>query len=161
MRRPLTAFLAALVVFVAACGEKDEVDTTAPVVPAEATTTTEEPSAEDDEPARGESDEESIADVLSIVLTTADPELACGEAVTSAYIRNSYGDQRGCELAQSEKSAAEELGVREVIVRGGEASAAVRVTGGVYDGQKLEASLVLDGKAWRLDALTSDVPVGP
>ena len=41
------------------------------------------------------------------------------------------------------------------------AQASVTPKGGVYDGERLRAELVLDDGVWRLDSLRSNVPVGP
>jgi hypothetical protein len=37
----------------------------------------------------------------------------------------------------------------------------VRPSGGVYDGERITVSLVREGGEWKIDALHSNVPVGP
>jgi hypothetical protein len=161
------ALAAALAISLAACGGDDgTIQTTAPAVTgaAEATTGQNAPGTEapEDEPAADPaSDREKISRTLEVVLTGSGPSEACGDLVTERYLR-SYGGPAGCENAQGGASAAERVHVsRIVILPDSVAQAAVTPKGGVYDGERLRAELVLDNGTWMLDSLRSNVPVGP
>ena len=51
--------------------------------------------------------------------------------------------------------------VRRLEIDGDAATAAVRPDGGIYDGERLDATLVRKGDAWKVDRLDADIPVGP
>ncbi len=86
----------------------------------------------------------------------------CGPPVaTSGYVKAGYGSRQGCVKAtQSHAGVADKLQFRSVRVTGSTATAVVIPSGGLYDGQRLTVSLVRDSH-WAVDALHSDVPVGP
>jgi len=153
-----------------ACGGDDEPPetTTAPAVIDEDGTTTgaggqTTTTNATDEPAEDpKTDQMAVAATLERVLTTVDPDVACVEFVTPRYVRRAFGDEAGCRAAQSGKAAADRVRVSEVVVTPeSTAQAVVRTRGGVYDGQRLRAELILDEGVWRLDTLRSNVPVGP
>ena len=107
-------------------------------------------------------DEEMIVTTLEAVLAGSDPVRACGDSVTERFLRRSYGDAAGCEAAQKAAKPANQAGVSEIVIQPDSvAQARARPKGGIYDGQELRAELVLDGDAWKLDSLRSNVPVGP
>ena len=151
----------------AACGADDPTQTTAPAVTGAATTTdeekapgTKEPEAEPSEdPA---SDRTAIAITLEAVLTGTDPRQVCGKLVTERYLRESYGGAAGCEAAQADLRPAKRVALgRIVVMPDSVAQALAEPVGGIYDGDRLRAELVLDGGFWKLDSLRSNVPVGP
>ena len=162
------AAAATLALGLAACGD----DSDTPQTTAVAVTTSTDvapPSASASGNATGgpstsgpDGDESTIEATLHAVLVGADPSQACVALVTERFVRTAYGDQSGCEQAQSKKAAADEIDVTGVaMVADGHGQAQVKAQGGVYDGQKLRAELVRDGETWRLDSLRSNVPVGP
>ncbi|HYH62065.1 MAG TPA: hypothetical protein VD766_09385 [Solirubrobacterales bacterium] len=176
LRGRVAALAAALVVApgLAACGEDDEpTQTTAPAetgVEETATSTTEASSTgenggkpESDEPSSDPIDNEAeIMKTLETVLEGSDPVTACNELVTERFLRRSYGDAAGCEAALKSAKPAQDAGVEDIVVHPDSvAQASARPKGGIYDGQKLRAELVLDDETWKLDSLRSNVPVGP
>jgi hypothetical protein len=170
-RRRAAALIALLAVFVlalGACGgdEEPETETAPAVIDDDGGTTV---AGEDgrtspaDEPAEDPvTDETAVEATLERVLTSTDPGEVCMEFVTERYVRRAFGDEAGCRQAQSQQAAADRVQVSEVVVTPeSTAQAVVRARGGVYDGQRLRAELVLDAGLWRLDGLRSNVPVGP
>ena len=160
---------AALLVSIGACGGDDNtpLQTTAPAVTGATDMTdgqnapgTEAP---EDEPAEDPaSDTAGITRTLQVVLTATTPVDACGDLVTNRYLARSYGGATGCEQAQGDVKPATRVRVgRVVVLPDSVAQAAAAPTGGVYDGERLRAELVLDGGTWKLDSLRSNVPVGP
>jgi hypothetical protein len=81
--------------------------------------------------------------------------------VTARYVKAAYGTREGCVKAtQSHAGTANELEFKKVRVTEAAATVTVIPSGGVYDGQRLTVSLV-KGRRWSVDALRSNVPVGP
>jgi len=154
---------------VAACGEDDDASanqtTAAAVTGADGGDAQKAPGSDapEDEPAPDPLDDEAaITDTLDMVLTGADPAVACGDLVTERYLRRSFGDQAGCEAAQRDLEAADSAGVSQVVVfPDSVAQAVAKPRGGLYDRDRLRAELVLDEGIWMLDSLRSNVPVGP
>jgi hypothetical protein len=151
-----------------ACGGDDEpMQTTAPAVTGAAETTDAENApgteAPEDKPSDDPvSDQTAISITLEAVLTGDDPRQVCGELVTERYLREAYGDTEGCEGAQSNAKPARKVRVSGVVVQPDSlAQASAEADGGVYDGERLRAVLVLDDGFWKLDSLRSNVPVGP
>ena len=157
-----------------ACGEDDEpAQTTAPAetgVEETGTSTTEASSTgenaenpDGDGPSSNPVDDDAqITKTLEVVLAGSDPVAACQELVTERFLRRSYGDAAGCEAALRSAEPARDAGVEDIMVHPDSvAQARARPTGGIYDGQKLRAELVLDDETWKLDSLRSNVPVGP
>lgn len=166
--RAALAAAAALLLLSAGCGEDEPEQRTeaAPAIVDENGLTTAGPQSGSagpaDEPADPETDRATVAATIERVLTSADPQEACGELVTERYLRRSFGDRAGCRAAQSPRAAARSVRVSEVVVTPeSTAQAVVRARGGVYAGERLRAELVLDDGLWRLDGLRSNVPVGP
>ena len=167
-RRLGLALVAAVALAAAGCGDDDEpVQTTAPAITGapdaidpEKAPGTDAPEDElSDEPA---SDETAISITLDAVLTGRDPRQVCGELVTERYLREAYGGAEGCEAAQADVKPAKRVELsRIVVLPDSVAQASAEPTGGIYDGERLRAELVLDGGFWKLDSLRSNVPVGP
>jgi hypothetical protein len=158
---------AALAAGVAACGNDDgPLQTTAPAVTGASEAGAENApgtDAPEDEPAPDPaSDRAAISSAVETVLTGSTAVDACGDLVTDRYLARSYGGATGCKGAQGAAKPAEQVRVsRIVILPESVAQAAVVPRGGIYDGERLRAELVLDGGNWRLDSLHSNVPVGP
>lgn len=175
LRGRLAAFAAVLVVApgVAACGEEEPTQTTAPAetgADENATTTTQSESTTESaqgtgggEPsAKSLDDQALITKTLEGFLAGSNPVAACGQLVTERFLRRSYGDASGCEAAQKAAKPAKDAGVADIVVHPDSvAQALARPKGGIYDGQKLRAELVFDDETWKLDSLRSNVPVGP
>ena len=162
----LLAALAALCL--AACGEDDEPQqTTAPAVTGATQPTDEEKApgtgAPEDEPAADPAtDKAAIGATLEAVLTSDEASDVCGSLVTERYLRRSYGDAAGCASAQKGTKPAQRVRVsRIVILPDSIAQASAQPDGGIYAGERLRAELVLDSGVWKLDSLSSNVPVGP
>jgi hypothetical protein len=176
IRGRLAALVAVVAVApgIAACGGGDELEeitvpaetgaaqTDPATEPADGTGSTGEAPAQDEPAADPADDEAEIVKTLEAVLAGADPAIACGDSVTERFLRRSYGDAAGCEAAQSSAKPASDAGVTQVVIHPDSvAQALARPKGGIYNGQKLRAELVLDEDAWKLDSLRSNVPVGP
>ena len=107
-------------------------------------------------------DEAEIQRTLEAVLTGSDPAGACGDLVTDRFLRRAYGDADGCEAAQKNAEPASEAGVTQIVIHPDSVAQALsRPKGGIYEGQRLRAELVLDEDVWKLDSLRSNVAVGP
>ena len=175
LRGRLAALAAALVVTPAlsACGGDDgeSAQTTAPAetgaiesgAEVDAPVDTEEEAPDQNEPSQDPADDEAeIVKTLESVLAGSNPAVACGDSVTERFLRRSYGDAAGCEAAQGSAKPASDAGVKEIVIHPDSvAQAFAQPKGGIYDGQKLRAELVLDEDVWKLDSLRSNVPVGP
>jgi hypothetical protein len=109
----------------------------------------------------GLSDEQAIRAAVEATLASRDPEQACRTYVTERYVKTAYGGLQGCFRAQAPGSAARFLKSLHARIRGSRATATAIPVGGPYDGATVTASLVLEGGTWRVDALHSNVPVGP
>ena len=103
----------------------------------------------------------AIRAAVSGFFTSADPAVVCEEVITTSFLKQAFGDRRGCADAQSAGSAARDVDVSAVQDRGESAEAVAVPKGGPNDGERLEVSLVLDGGGWRIDGIASNVPVGP
>lgn len=168
-KRVLTAMLmAVLLLGLIACDDEDSNDP--------APTPEPEPIAEEDigerDPVRGKdqvggdgvealSDEEKIRLVVEAFFTSSEPLEVCEQAVTDRFLRRAYGDLAGCQTAQGQGGAADEVAIENVTVSGDEGGAIARPEGGPADGETITVALERDDKAWRISELTSDVPVGP
>ena len=153
----------------AACGGDDDqpMQTTAPAVTGAADVTDEAKApgtqAPEDEPsADPANDEAAISTTLKAVLTGTNPGQVCAELVTQRYLRDSFGGASGCKGAQADQKPAKRVRLSRIVVLPDSlAQALAEPTGGLYDGERLRAELVLDDGVWKLDSLRSNVPVGP
>jgi hypothetical protein len=166
VKRPIaatTAVLACLVI-VAGCGEKDEPATTGPLVTTDTSTTstgtttsqTTTTTPDDSKPAT------SAPAAVQAFLSSPDAELVCNEMLTEEFLRKAYGDRAGCIAARKPATLAAANSKLEV---GPESDAGTRVDavpkGGVYDGDKLQITVLSDGDAYLIAAVKSNAPVGP
>jgi hypothetical protein len=107
--------------------------------------------------------EKQVRRAVEAVLTSGDPADACGRYVTRRYLKAAYGGRQGCVQAQGPGSAASSL--RSFSAQLGQAAGTARAVavpvGGPYDGVKVEVSLIQGGPGYEVDALRSDIPVGP
>ena len=103
-----------------------------------------------------------IKKTIEGVLGGSDPAAICGSLITERYVKQAYGDTKGCIRSQSKKAAATNLNIAGITISPeAVAQTSVEVKGGVYDGEQLRVVLVLQDGNWRLDSLRSNVPVGP
>jgi hypothetical protein len=107
----------------------------------------------------------TVPQVVNALLTSSDPAKVCSTGyVTQHYLAAAYGGKQGCVQAQNPKNAATSVDVGPVTQASNQprvATAKAIPTGGLYDGEKLTASLVQEDGSWKLDALKSNAPVGP
>lgn len=171
--RPLAALAAAAVIglgVLAGCGEKDEPPTTGPVVTTDGTSTAQTPTTTtsvDEQTTTTREDEggaapTSPATAAQAFLSSPDAALVCDEVLAPEFLRTAYGDRTGCIAARRPASLADPNSKLEV---GPESNAGVRVdaapTGGLYDGDKLQITVVREGSAYLIADVKSNVPVGP
>ncbi len=105
------------------------------------------------------SPEEAIRRAIEGFLASGDAALVCRRTVTDRFLREAYGDRRGCEDAQGAGSAARSVDIKQIDVESGRAVAVPK--GGPSGGDRLEIELARDGGEWMIDRIASDVPVGP
>jgi hypothetical protein len=155
----------ALAVGIAACGEKDEPEPTT----AERTFGSQTQPATTEEPGEGHggghgggrlTPKQQIEDAVATVVGGADPKAACGELVTPRYVRQAYGDEQGCRAAVGGQKRFD-VAVSEVEIEGRFATARAVPKGGPNKGETLKVELVLEGKSYRVDAVSSNAPAGP
>ena len=156
MRRPIAAAAAAALALsiLAGCGEKDEPETTGPVVTAEtstsSTTTGTTTSTQKETP-------QTAADAVDAFLVSADAELVCDEVITPKFLRASYGDRAGCIAARKPATLATAAG----IAPSNGAVITAQPKGGIYDGEKLTFTTVPAAGGFAIDSVKSNAPVGP
>jgi len=140
----------------AACGEKEEPPTTGPVVPE----TTTGPATTGTTTTQQGNDRAAINQVVTAFLTKADAPGACTKLVTPAFVKRSYGSEKGCEAARKPSAMAQSVTIRPSGSAAGTVVTA-KPKGGVFGGETLEVTLInLDGQ-WTIDRMTSNVKVGP
>jgi hypothetical protein len=141
----------------AACGEKEEPATTGPVVPETTSSVTTTGGTTTTQPAN---DRAAIDAVVTDFLTKVDAPGACTELVTPAFVRRSYGSEKGCKAARKPSAMARSVTIKPAT--GGNADVVTaRPMGGVFGGETLKVTLInLDGR-WTINRITSNVKVGP
>jgi hypothetical protein len=102
-----------------------------------------------------------IRGTVNLVLTVARPSVCSTPFVTRRYVEAAYGGHQGCLKAEVPGSAADELDFKSVEINGDTARAVVVPSGGPSNGDRLTVSLVLRDGMWAVDALHSNVAVGP
>jgi ABC-type glycerol-3-phosphate transport system substrate-binding protein len=102
-----------------------------------------------------------VRKAVDAVLTSSDPAVACGQFVTQRFLQVAYGGRQGCVQAQGPGSAAKSLTSYKAELNGRTATATAKPVGGPYDGAKIKVSLVRGGPGYQVDALHSNVQVGP
>jgi hypothetical protein len=104
---------------------------------------------------------QAVRAAIEAVLTSGNPELACGTYVTRAYLTSAFGGRGGCARAQQPGSAARSVRIGRVSITGTRATATAVPAGGVSGGQEISVRLLREDGVWKVDGLRSDVPVGP
>jgi hypothetical protein len=145
-------------------GESAGATTTSPQASASTSTTTAGGNGGDDAIAiERAGPEKQVRRAVEAVLTSGDPADACGRYVTRRYLKAAYGGRQGCVQAQGPGSVASSL--RSFSAQLGQAAGTARAVagpvGGPYDGVEVEVSLIQGGPGYEVDALRSDIPVGP
>lgn len=142
---------------VAGCGEKQEPATTGPVVAQTTTGGTTTPNGGGGQQA---TDEERIMATVSAYLVRAKAPGACTKLVTPQFVKRSYGNIKSCEAARKPSAMAKAVAFGPVDIGKG-ATVAAKPKGGVFDGERLEVTLInLDGQ-WAIDEISSNAKVGP
>jgi hypothetical protein len=98
--------------------------------------------------------------VIKLVLTSNDAVACSRSSVTEHYLNASYGGHEGCVNARTPGSVADSIDLKSLRIEGDRATAVVVPSGGPYDAERIAVSLVADPR-WAIDALHSNVPVGP
>ena len=156
----LTLLALAAALLLAGCGEKDEPETTGPVVTAETdstsstttgTTTSTTTTSQQDSPSQ------TAAAAVEAFLVSSDAELVCDVVITPRFLRASYGDRAGCIAARKPATLAASAG----IAPGGNAVITAEPNGGIYDGEKLTFTTVPVAGGFAIDSVKSNAPVGP
>jgi hypothetical protein len=164
MRRPATAAAVALALIgVTGCGEKDEPETTGPLVTADTTATgsTTTSTTEQYSPA---AEREKITVLITDFLSSPDAAAVCDTQLTPQFLKAAYGDRQGCLLARKQPTLASSVQVGEIDITSGagdKATTPATAKGGAYDGQKLTFETVRIGQAWQVSSVESNVKVGP
>ncbi len=159
--RKLTIVLSALAVAagLAACGEKQEPATTAPVT----VQPTGNGGGEGDGQGGGQADlspGEQVTRAVEDVIGSGDPDAACVQLVTAKYVKAAYAGEQGCKAAVSQQGSFD-VAVDRVEIQGDAATAKAKPSGGPNKGETITARLVLQGDTWRVDSLDSNAPAGP
>jgi hypothetical protein len=105
----------------------------------------------------GNSDESQIEEAVETSATSTDPA-NCTKLSTQGFMEQSTQTEgpeavKSCEEEASEDQGAEAATVSNIEVEGSKATAEVAITGGGFDGQAVEVSLVKEGDQWKLDEI--------
>jgi ABC-type glycerol-3-phosphate transport system substrate-binding protein len=100
-------------------------------------------------------DEASIETAIEEVATSEDPA-TCAKYQTESFTEaEDEGGLTECEeIAEAGTSVSESVAVSNIEIEGETATADAAITGNVLDGQTIEAEVVKEGGAWKLNAIT-------
>ena len=106
----------------------------------------------------GSSDESQIEEAIEASATSTDPA-DCSKLNTQRFMEQTTQSEGSKAVEECEKQATEEKGseaaaASNVAVEGSKATADAAISGGSFDGQTVEVSLVKEGDQWKLDELT-------
>lgn len=104
-----------------------------------------------------DNDESQIEDVVVTSATSTDPA-DCKELATQQFIEQTTQSEGSeaietCEEEATNDEGADKATVSNVEVDGSNASADVALSGGGFDGQKVEVTLVKEDDQWKLDEI--------
>jgi len=139
------------------CGEKEEPATTGAQVTTQGTSTAATTTTTTPQTTPGL----DAPQVVTLFLTSPDAQRVCDDLLTPAFLRKAYGDRAGCLAGRKPSSLSNPNPKLEVTPGPAETVVIAQPKGGVYDGQRLKITLIKDGTGERIDAVTSNVPVGP
>ena len=152
--------LAAIAPIAAGCGEKEEPPTTGPVVAQ--TTTGQTTTGGQTTTTGGATDEELIRSTITDYLTKPNDPSVCDELITTAFLKASYGDRKGCVAARKPSALADQVTILARKPGSGKSTiVTVKPQGGVFGGQTLKVTVVSAGGGWQIDKITSNAKVGP
>jgi hypothetical protein len=97
---------------------------------------------------------------VDVLLTSTNPIVCSPLVVTERYLKAAYGGHEGCIKSLAPGSVAKSISFKDLQVGKERARAVVVPVGGPYDGQQITVSLVRTSH-WAVNALHSNVPVGP
>lgn len=106
----------------------------------------------------GNGDESQIEEAIETSATSTDPA-DCKKLETQGFMEQTTQSSGTEAVTRCEKQATEEKGseaatASNVEVEGSKATADVAISGGSFDGQTVEVTLVKEGDQWKLDELT-------
>jgi hypothetical protein len=164
MRRALALASGLLIAAgLAACGEKDEPEPSAPTAGDDeggALTTTTTTTGTGGGGQGGSPEAEVEASVIA-VLGSIDVAAACSELVTTRYVRTAYGDERGCRAAVAQRQKVAIAVGNSIKIQGNTATAKAVPDGGPNKGETIKVELVKEGGTWKVDSAVSNAPAGP
>ena len=160
-RRIALALLALAVIALGGCGGDDEGGETT-VAGDGATAASGTAPAPAPPRATGPGDQQLIREAIEAVIASDDPARACDRYATEALVVAAYGDRAGCEAAvTSPGGVADSVQVSEIKVFEKSATAVAVPSGGPSSEQRIAVVLSKEEGIWKVDALNSQVPVGP
>ena len=86
---------------------------------------------------------------------------ACGSLVTSRYLKTAFGGTSNCTASIRSGGSAKSVRIVSTQPSGKYAAVVVVPSGGPSSGERLTVSLVKGPRGWQLDAIHSNVKVGP
>jgi hypothetical protein len=155
-RRIAAIAAAASLATLTGCGEKDEPATTGPVVTASTSTSTTPGGKDGNKPAP-----QLVRESVEAFLTSSNAAAVCDRTITAKFLRKAYGDRKGCIAARKPATLADAAVIDVSTSGAARATAKAEAKGGIYAGQRLDVTLVLQGPTWRIDQVDSNVKVGP
>ncbi len=97
--------------------------------------------------------------IVRVALTSAEPTVCT--LYTRALLNKSFGDEQGCRASVRSGGRADSVEIVKSSAKGREALVVAVPHGGPSSAQKLQITLLREGKSWRLQSIRSNVPVGP
>ena len=108
-----------------------------------------------------DNDESQIEDAVVTSATSTDPAV-CKKLATQQFMEQTTQSEgskavKACEEEASNDEGADTATVANIEVVGSQASADVALSGGGFDGQEVEVTLVKEGDQWKLDEVAAFV----
>ncbi len=97
---------------------------------------------------------------VALTTTGVQPQVVCG-IYTQKLLEAAYGNRQGCVAAIKSGGGASSVKIVSSKTSGSTATVVAIPSGGPSSGEKLTYSLVKENDKWRLDAVKSNVKVGP
>jgi hypothetical protein len=118
-----------------------------------------------DDEGGGSSDEDQITETIESSIDSSDPE-HCTEYATQAFLEQTELEEGEAAVESCEESArdssddVDSIDISDIEVDGSSATASVAFTGGSFDGQTVDVSLV-DEDGWKLDRIEAIPDMDP